>query len=228
MIQPIQPRPDLIEEVYAGLKSAIVLGTIGPEESLGQEDLAARLGVSRQPVSHALVLLKRDGLVVERGRRGLMVAPVEPQRILQIYQVRGALDALAAELAAAQASKGAIPPFRRAAITEVIETGREAVAGGEIKALVEADVAFHRSIYELSGNPAIAEIAAGGWVHMQRSMGVVLAAAGYRERVWDEHAAILDAVLGGDGALARDRARAHAEEAGRQTFERLMDGRSVA
>jgi len=50
------------------------------------------LGVSRQPVSHALQILKRRGLLIEHGRRGLMVAPVDAGRIRDLYQVREALE----------------------------------------------------------------------------------------------------------------------------------------
>ena len=55
--------------------------------------------MSRQPVSHALHLLKSQGLVRESGRKGFEVAPVDPTRLRQLYEVRGALDGLAARLA---------------------------------------------------------------------------------------------------------------------------------
>ena len=65
-----------------------------------QESVAEMLGVSRQPVSHALQVSKRRGLLIEHGKRGLMVAPVEAQRMRDLYQVREALDGMAADLAA--------------------------------------------------------------------------------------------------------------------------------
>ena len=69
-------------------------------QRIRQNELADKLGVSRQPVSHALHLLHRQGLVAESGRRGFEVTQLDPARIRQLYEVRGAIDALAAKLAA--------------------------------------------------------------------------------------------------------------------------------
>ena len=69
---PINSKPALIDQVYAQIKQAIITGDLLPLAPLAQEALAAQLGVSRQPVSHALMLLEKDGLVVEKGRKGRM------------------------------------------------------------------------------------------------------------------------------------------------------------
>ena len=74
---------------------AIAAGLLAPGERLTQEVIAERLSVSRQPVSHALQVLKRQGLVIEHGRRGLLVAPIEPGRMRDLYQLRAAVDGLA-------------------------------------------------------------------------------------------------------------------------------------
>ena len=97
---PIDTKPALIDQVYEQIKQAIVTGDLAASAPLAQEALAARLGVSRQPVSHALALLKKDGLVVEKGRKGRMVAPLDNEKLLGLYQVRGVLDGLAASLCA--------------------------------------------------------------------------------------------------------------------------------
>ena len=67
-------QPDVRTRFTCGWWDAIAEGVLAPGERLTQEQVAARLNVSRQPVSHALQLLKRQGLAVERGRRGLSVA----------------------------------------------------------------------------------------------------------------------------------------------------------
>ena len=69
--------PDLTEQVYQRLLHAICDGELAPGARLTQEELAATLGVSRQPVLQALRLLKKDGFVSDAGRRGLRVAPLE-------------------------------------------------------------------------------------------------------------------------------------------------------
>ena len=97
---PLDPLPNLIDQVYARILEAITDRTLPPGHRIRQNELAEKLGVSRQPVSHALHLLHRQGLVAESGRRGFEVTRLDPERIRQLYEVRGAIDALAARLAA--------------------------------------------------------------------------------------------------------------------------------
>src|SRR5947209_3070379 len=72
-MKPIDAQPVLIDQAYERLVEAIADGTLAPGQRIRQEELAAMLGVSRQPVSHALQLLKRQRLVEETGKRGLAV-----------------------------------------------------------------------------------------------------------------------------------------------------------
>lgn len=219
-MRPLAVKPDLIMQTHDAIRTAILSGELAPGAPLAQEELAESLGVSRQPISHALVLLKREGLIVDRGRKGQMVAPVDADRLLALYQVRAALDGLAARLAAT----GAMPAeTRRARLDALIAAGTSAIADGRIDRLVDADIAFHRAIYELSGNPEIAVAADGAWPHMVRAMRIVLEDATPRPTIWSEHRDIADAIIGGDGERAGALAARHAEQAGETTCRRLKD-----
>lgn len=99
-VQPLDPQPALIDRAYEQLVEAIADGTLAPGKRIRQVELGRALGVSRQPISHALQLLKQQKLVEENGRRGLIVSGIDAVRIRELYQVRTALDALAARLAA--------------------------------------------------------------------------------------------------------------------------------
>src|SRR6476619_4243772 len=118
---PLDPLPNLIDQVYTRILDAIVDRTLLPGQRITQNELAEKLGVSRQPVSHALHLLHRQGLVAESGRRGFEVRALDPARIRQLYEVRGAIDALAARLAAARVGTDAPG---RAALVAALEAGR--------------------------------------------------------------------------------------------------------
>src|SRR5207302_10949382 len=107
---PLDPLPNLIDQVYARILEAIIDRSLPPGHRIRQNELADKLGVSRQPVSHALHLLHRQGLVSESGRRGFEVIRLHPERIRQLYEVLGAVDALAAKLAAARAKTDAGGP----------------------------------------------------------------------------------------------------------------------
>jgi DNA-binding GntR family transcriptional regulator len=212
-IRRIEFAPDLTEQVYQSLLEAICNGDIAPGARLTQEELAASLNVSRQPVLQALRTLKKEGFVSDAGRRGLMVMPVSAQTIAQVYQVRSALDALAARLAAQAKVK---------LDTRVIAEGRKAISGARIGAMVDADLQFHNLIYTASGNALISEIANHHWRHIRRAAGSVLQEAGMRQTVWDEHEAILKAINKGDAERAEHLARQHGEDAG-QHFAGELD-----
>lgn len=214
LLQEIESVPDLTEQVYKRLVDGICSGDLAPGTRMTQEELAASLGVSRQPVLQALRMLKRDGLAIDAGRRGLIVAPIDPALIENLYEVRGVLEGLAARLAALAGAK--IDPG-------LIERGRAALARGNFPALIDADMAFHNAIYAASGNPLIAEGASRHWHHIRRAMGGVLRAGGPRDWVWDEHQAIVDAINAGDAPAAERRAREHCEAGGRVLYSRLND-----
>jgi DNA-binding GntR family transcriptional regulator len=117
---PLDPTPHLIDQVYARILEAITDRTLPPGHRIRQSELAERLGVSRQPVSHALHLLHRQGLVAESGRKGFEVTQLDPLRIGQLYEVRGAIDALAARLAARRVKTD---PAGRAHLETALQAG---------------------------------------------------------------------------------------------------------
>ena len=215
---PLDPLPNLIDQVYARILDAIVDRTLLPGQRIRQNELAEKLGVSRQPVSHALHLLHRQGLVAESGRRGFEVRALDPERIRQLYEVRGAIDALAARLAAERAKSDS---SGRAQLEAALRAGRAIDGATPLAKLIALDVDFHRAIYSLSGNPAIEEMIAPQWPHMRRSMATVLAELDYRESAWAEHETIAAHVLAGNAKAAEAAALAHAQTAGRMTEEKL-------
>ena len=208
----LQSTPDLVERVHGALLDAISDGSLAPGARFTQEEIAAQLEVSRQPVLQALRLLKNDGLVLDAPGRGVIVAPLDPVWIAQVYEVRAALDALAARLAAE----------RRAIIDpKLIEQGRRAARGRHIKAMIEADMAFHNAVYAASGNPLIGRSAQLHWAHLRRVMGAVLQSSRQRETIWDEHEAIAAAIAAGDAKGAMRRIETHAREACDKLLDRL-------
>ncbi|MGE0097579.1 MAG: GntR family transcriptional regulator [Hydrogenophaga sp.] len=204
--------PDLADQVYRVLLDAISAGSLKPGQRITQEELAEQLAVSRQPVMQALRLLKKDGFVQDApvahgpaGRsRGLQVTPIDANWIAQVYEVRGALDSLAVRLAAQRRV-----PIHQALIVE----GRAAVKRGDIKAMIDADLAFHTALYRAAQNPLIEQSALLHWHHIRRAMGEALQSDMLREPVWDEHEAIAHAVTNGDVHLADELMRKHSSKA---------------
>jgi DNA-binding GntR family transcriptional regulator len=207
-METLKPNKTLVEQVYERILDAICDGSLPPEARVTQDELAARLQVSRQPVMTAMGLLRQQGFLTEYGRKGLRVAPVDRARFDAIYQFRTAVEPLAASLAAQR-----MTPELLARARALVAHGRKVAAAGDAQAALQADVDFHSLIYAASGNPLIVESMQTHWQHLRRSMGEVLRRPRFAQRVWKEHAAILDAIAAGDAEDAARQMTAHVREA---------------
>lgn len=215
-MKSLTPSPTLITKAYEAILEAICVGRLPAAARLNQDELAARLQISRQPVGQALTILKSQGFVRDTGRRGLIVAPLEVDFFLAIYQLREALDPLAARLAA---DRHAEPDL--AAARKLVAEGRKAVATGVIDALIDTDLRFHMWIYRTAGNPLLVDTMGLYWNHLRRAMGEVLREPKGRPQVWDEHEKILRAIAARDGEAAEKHAGRHAREAARRVVGSL-------
>lgn len=211
-MRPLALRPTLVEQTYEAILNGICDGTVPLNTQLVQEQLAQRLGVSRQPIQQALMLLRNDGILEDVGRRGVIVPPLDPVTIRHRYQIRAALDALAARLAAQRcaASPTTAAQVRREGAA-IIAKGSAAARDGAVCPMIAHDVAFHSFLYRASGNTALAPTAAVHWPFLRRAMGEGLRRSALALPVWEQHQQILDALVDGDAAAAVERATYHLE-----------------
>lgn len=206
-MSPLDPIPALTERVRDAIIDSILQGAYRAGERLAQEKLAEELGVSRQPVSHALNVLKEQGVLVALGRKGLTVAPMDSALVVQLYQIRGPLDGLAARLAATRVAQADIAPAEVDQLRDLADRyhdlGPDVVeTPHDLARRINADMHFHVGLYRLSGNPLIEDVTRPHWVHFRRSMQAVLTHPGGRPEPWMQHRAILAAVMAGDAAEA--------------------------
>lgn len=221
-MRALPTQPTLVDQVYDAILSEISAGKLAADGRVIQEELAESLGVSRQPVQQALLLLKRQGLLRDAPGRGLMVAPLDANYVRNLYEIRGMLDGLASGNAARYAGADA----RKDGIA-LIERGRAAVASRSIAKMIAADMEFHFFLYELSGNPLIAEASTMHWSYLRRVMGEVLLHGETPGDIWDQHAKILEAVIAGDVAQAERLARQHISHASQTLTDRLNEDARV-
>ncbi|MEQ6248102.1 GntR family transcriptional regulator [Sulfitobacter sp. HNIBRBA3233] len=213
-MQSITQAPSRAQQVYHTIRDAICDCTLEPGKHLVQEELASTLGVSRQPIQQAMLLLKNDGLVIESGGRGLFVAPLDPVEIRHRYQIRKVLDELAGRLVARQAKRSS--GFRDRILREgqdLLEQGEKTRKKGNALETVGVDMEFHQFIYSQSGNPLIASTTEPHWYFLRRVMVAVLLHAERGHTVWDQHCKILDALVSGDEDESARLARQHIEGA---------------
>jgi DNA-binding GntR family transcriptional regulator len=201
----LQSQPTLVEQVVNAIVSEIVDGDLPANARLIQDELARAYGVSRQPVQQALLLLRDRGLVREAPGRGLIVSPLDVDFVRNLYEVRAMLDGLAARLAAERGADRAKEEGQA-----YIDAGRAAVKSGSLNAQIEADMSFHAFVNELSGNSLIGETTAPHWPYLRRVMAEVLRDdAQMPQVILEEHVAILDSIVAGNGVQAELLSREH-------------------
>ncbi len=217
-MEPLSGRKSLTDEVHDRLVDALCSGALPPGTPLRQEAIAEELNVSRQPVLQALGLLRRDGLVEPMGRRGYRVSQVDANLVRHVYDLREAFDGLAARLAAQS-----LDVNRKSALRAAIQQGHHALGSGDTADLVAADVAFHQTIYRLSGNPLLPEASAAVWLQIRRVMHAYLQSGSSRDPIWTEHEAIADAICAGDGDRAQKLAINHSNNAKHRLISNMKD-----
>ena len=213
----IGPKKTLVERTYEILVDAICSGELEPGERLTQDEIAARLDVSRQPVNSAISILKANGFVQDTGRRGVIVSGIDPGQFSSIYEFRAVIEPFAVTLAGDRLPGNAAVEARK-----VLRRGRRAVKGSDTKGLLQADVDFHEMIYRWGGNHVVEDSMRLNWQHMRRGMAEVLRDPAAAQPVWDDHERIVDALLAGDVADAATEMKGHIERAHEKTVGALL------
>jgi DNA-binding GntR family transcriptional regulator len=195
--------------VAGEIRAAILRGDLPPGSRVKQEDLAGKLGVSREPVRQALLLLQREGLVQAKPNRGALVAPLDRELISDVYGLREAVETTVVAMLARR------PDFDIEPSRAIIDRGRAAAQKRDLPALIDLDMSFHIGLYEASGNRVIVDLLRAQWTHMRRLMSTVLDPESYRESIWDEHEAIVTAIKARRVVPASALAGRHVREAKR-------------
>jgi len=201
-------------EARDALRRQIIEGQLRPRERLVAADLADRLQVSRTPVREALYLLAAEGLVVA-AKRGFAVREFAPEEIREIYEVRAALEGMAARLAAERGTDEGI--------AAVFEVGAATVtlAKSARQLLVDKNTAFHRAIVAAAGNERLGRLNGLNSEHFFNYRIAELYTDDEAVASVEGHRAIEVALQKRDGAAAERAARDHILEALGVTLRKL-------
>ncbi len=200
-------RGSLVDEAYAALKQAIRNTVFPPGYQGSEQEIAVRLGMSRTPVHEAIIRLQEDGLVRVLSKRGVLICPLAPQDIREIYEVVIAVESMAAELLAA------FPDAVRATVADELEAATaamdEALARDDLPGWAEADDCFHRLLVERCGNGRLRRIAQTITDQAHRARMVTLKLRATLVPSAAAHRRLTAALRAGDAGEAHRAARAH-------------------
>lgn len=164
-LRPVDSHVVLKERVYEALKSAITSMDFlsgDADTKLDERRLAAQLGVSRTPVREALARLEQEGLVRVIPRRGAFLVRKTKRETLEGIRVWGALEGLAARLAASHASDEEIAALR----DEFLNRDGPRRPPASIDEYCDENIRFHQSIIRLGKSELLSKIAAGMLMHL--------------------------------------------------------------
>jgi DNA-binding GntR family transcriptional regulator len=192
---------NLEDKIYARLKSMILEKRIRPGDRIRLTELCREMGVSRTPMLNALKRLSAERLVEWVSRHGIYVRRFTAQEMVDLYEVRVALESLAARLAAERVTNVDVDRLEAMFRDVVIDDTPEAM-----RRYTPLDREFHWRIVELSGNPQLA--AALQSIHMQIFAYQDGIARTIAESV-PEHHEFLRALRARDGATCEQLMREH-------------------
>lgn len=198
----------LRELVFESLREAILSGQLRPGERLMEIQLAEEMGVSRTPVREAIRKLELEGSVVMIPRKGAYVSGLSLKDIADVFEIRGALEGLAAELASDRITDEELEELERYLVKIA-----EEIENGDLNKVVQTDTDFHSLLYQASRNGRLTQIINNLREQIQRFRTTSLSYPGRMKNALEEHRKIVEAIASRDGDLARKLAQEHIENA---------------
>jgi DNA-binding GntR family transcriptional regulator len=181
------------------LLAEIMNGTLSPGERIIEARWAQHFGVAQGTIREAINLLERDGFVTKEGGRSARVVNLTEKDVVQLYQMRAAIEGLSANLAAQ-----AQPDF--STLQSVVDGMRRAAKAKSAPNMLDWDLKFHLELCSLSGNKHLVEYAQRMLTPFFAFVRLRMISGGRGTSVWDKdldsHQRIVDLLREGDGEMA--------------------------
>jgi DNA-binding GntR family transcriptional regulator len=216
IVDAISPRP-LHNEVADRLRELITRGDLVPGERLNERRLTAHFGISRTPLREAIKLLSAEGLIKLFPNRGAVVTTVTPTDAEDMFQVMGALEALAGELACQRASESNI-----AEVTELHERMRRFHAEGDLVNYFDLNQRIHQTIVDCAGNRELSDAYRRIAMRIRRARYMANLFKPRWNEAMSEHEQMLDALSKRDGARLKAILSSHLENKSRAVQDWLV------
>ncbi len=221
-LSPVNNPASLEKRAYDAIKAAILAFELRPEETLVETDLARQLGISKTPVRDSLSRLENEGFIVKIPYKGYTVAPISKQTVSNIFEIRAALEGLAARLASVNFSDSDLQTA-----FGLIAAHSQASQQGDMPRASQVNRQFHALILARANNPRLEQILDNLDDHLQRYRVLSNYQSGRLEKSVIEHRQILAAIQDRNPIAAEQAARTHilsvAEDLNAQDFDILVN-----
>jgi DNA-binding GntR family transcriptional regulator len=204
---PKLQRSPLADGAYAAIKQMIIETTLPPGQTLAETQLALTLGISRSPIRQALVRLQEDGFVEVEPWKQARVAPLTPEVVREIYSVRTALEARAA-----RESAPFIPDADIASMGATLIRLEPRIRAGDYAEFISIEHQFHSLFIDNCRNRLLRSLLDDLQDHLERVRRYYRDEVGlHKEREFEEHRRIIDAMATHEPDLLERAVREHVE-----------------
>jgi DNA-binding GntR family transcriptional regulator len=191
----------LSNKVYAAIKEMVTNHRFQPGARLNVEKISKELEVSRTPVWEAVRRLQQEGLLQNIPYRGVFMVEMTLERALELYQVREALEGLAARLAALYANEKILDKMG-----EILENQIKVVEKGDLLGYSRTDFDFHSLIHKMSRNAVLQEMLESLKTKMQP---ITVEVRPLLQRLYEDHLEIIDVIRAKDPEKSEKVLRRH-------------------
>jgi DNA-binding GntR family transcriptional regulator len=199
VLSPDSSGPLVKDTVADRLRAHIASAALRPGMRIVEAFWARKFGVAQASIREAINLLSQEGFVTKASGRSARVVNLTERDVLQIYEIRGALEGLAARLLALHADE--VQPLE-----DALDRMRRAWKQGRTADLIDADLAFHLELCRLSRNSYVFEHARRVLLPLFAFVRIRVLSSGQDTAVWgkdfEAHQRIVDLVKDGQGAVA--------------------------
>jgi DNA-binding GntR family transcriptional regulator len=218
---PTGPSHSDERNVYEHLRQEILMGVLVAGATLLQEEIAARLGVSRIPVRDAIRHLINDGLVSIEANRRAVVTALQESDLIELFEIRAALESLAARHAA--------PNLTDADIGQLEFLARrmeESNTSNEVWLPVHRE--FHDILYGRCNMPRLMKEIMRLWYNVEPYVRVFIMLHGTAELDSSSHRSLMQDIKSRDPDRVEDAIREHVIQASAKIIETLQRSRASA
>lgn len=203
MLVPLRSQ-SLPAQAQAAVRAAIFAGELAPGDPLRELTLSRELGIGQAAVREALLALEHEGLVERLANRGTRVVNLTGAEVRDRLAVRLLLEEEACAAAAARLDMAGWDRLR-AGLVGI----KAAAAAGDQHRAAQADLAFHRLLWEAAGSPMLVQALAGVAVPLFAFVSILRARVGRMDDLGPMHLALLDVIATGKRPAVRASLRAH-------------------
>jgi DNA-binding GntR family transcriptional regulator len=206
----------LREIVFDTIRSAIITGDLKPGQRLMEVQLAEQMGVSRTPVRESIRKLELEGLVKMIPRKGAYVTPMSVDDLREMMEIRRALEGLAAELAAINATQEDVD-----ALFEANDLFGKAAVKNDEEGIIKYDMDIHEIIYRASGNIKLVQMIHSLREQMQRFRAEDVHRIEDKKHLVNQHMEIIEKINQKQSERARLAACEHIHSTGDDMLKKL-------